>query len=426
MARPRIGSFCTGYGGLDDAVQNVFGGELAWVADPDPGATAILARHYPGVPNHGDITDVDWSTVEPVDIACMGFPCQDVSVAGLRAGLLAGNRSGLWRHCARAISVLQPSLVVIENVPGLLSQSADGDVEPCPWCLGDGGGEPPLRALGAVLADLAGLGFDAEWTSLAASDVGACHKRNRVFVLAWPADAPGAGLEARREGWSARGVADASDAYGDAVREQPVAVGGGRRSAVAGLAGAGSAADAARDGRHEGRPEPARLEGRSDVAVGGRAAPADTSGLRLQRGGQHGDGGLDLRTAVGLLAAADSDGEPRDERGEPGSGEAQGGGASAVDCGCDRASWGKYAAAVHRWEQVIGRAAPAPVDARGRLAPPFVEWMQGIAEGRVTSVPGLSRAQMLKALGNGVMPQQGTAALGVLRDRMAAALAVAA
>lgn len=75
---------------------------------------------------------------------------------------------------------------------------------------------------------------------------------------------------------------------------------------------------------------------------------------------------------------------------------------------------------------MIGRAAPAPVDARGRLAPPFVEWMQGIAEGRVTSVPGLSRAQMLKALGNGVMPQQGTAALGVLRDRMAAALAVAA
>lgn len=138
-------------------------------------------------------------------------------------------------------------------------------------------------------------------------------------------------------------------------------------------------------------------------------------------GGQHGDGGLDLRTAVGQLAS-DADGEPRGEWGNAASGEAQGGGASAVDCGCDRASWGKYASAVHRWERVIGRAAPAPVDERGRLAPLFVEWMMGLDEGRVTGVAGLSRAQMLKALGNGVMPQQGTAALAILRDRMRAAL----
>lgn len=71
---------------------------------------------------------------------------------------------------------------------------------------------------------------------------------------------------------------------------------------------------------------------------------------------------------------------------------------------------------------MIGRAAPSPVDERGRLAPVFVEWMMGLAEGRVTDVPGLTRAQMLRALGNGVMPQQGTAALHILRDRMRAAL----
>lgn len=67
---------------------------------------------------------------------------------------------------------------------------------------------------------------------------------------------------------------------------------------------------------------------------------------------------------------------------------------------------------------MIGRPAPCPVDERGRLAPVFVEWMMGLAEGRVTAVPGLTRAQMLRALGNGVMPQQGTAALRLLRSRM--------
>lgn len=143
-------------------------------------------------------------------------------------------------------------------------------------------------------------------------------------------------------------------------------------------------------------------------------------------GGQHGDGGLDLRTAVAALAAADTDSEPRDERGDAASGEAQGGGASAVDCGCDRAPWGSYAPAIHRWEQVVGRAAPDPVDERGRLAVPFVEWMMGLAAGHVTDVPGLSRKAMLKALGNGVVTLQAVAALVILRERARTLLAVAA
>ena len=82
----RIGSVCTGYGGLDEAVQQVYGGELVWVADNDPGAAAILAHHHPDVPNLGDITAVNWADVPPVDVLTMGFPCQDVSVAGQRAG----------------------------------------------------------------------------------------------------------------------------------------------------------------------------------------------------------------------------------------------------------------------------------------------------------------------------------------------------
>ena len=82
MSGPRIAELCAGYGGLSMAVEQVLGGELAWVADNDPGASAILAHRFPGVPNLGDITTVDWAAVEPVDVLTAGFPCQDVSCAG--------------------------------------------------------------------------------------------------------------------------------------------------------------------------------------------------------------------------------------------------------------------------------------------------------------------------------------------------------
>jgi DNA (cytosine-5)-methyltransferase 1 len=214
---PRIGSLFSGYGGLDLAIEEFFGAETAWHCQYDPEdrhqyAAAVLAHHYPSVPNHGDITAVDWDQVEPVDILAGGFPCTDVSLAGARAGLNSETRSGLWAHMARAIRTLNPKLVVIENVPGLLSAKAHSDVERCAWCLGDAGDESVLRALGAVLADLAGLGFDAEWVSLRASEVGAPHQRNRVFVLAWPADSEGPRLEDRREGRPGRGTGAAADA----------------------------------------------------------------------------------------------------------------------------------------------------------------------------------------------------------------------
>src|SRR6478609_3634848 len=96
----RIGSLFSGYNGLDIAVSNVIGGDLAWVSDIDPGACKILAHHHPDVPNLGDITTVDWSQVEPVDIVTGGFPCTDVSAAGKRIGLIrrgkTKTRSGLW------------------------------------------------------------------------------------------------------------------------------------------------------------------------------------------------------------------------------------------------------------------------------------------------------------------------------------------
>jgi DNA (cytosine-5)-methyltransferase 1 len=187
----KIGALFAGYGGLDQAVSEVTGAELAWVCEWDDAPSKILAHHYPDVPNFRDVSKVDWEAVPPVDILTGGFPCQDVSLAGARKGLKDGTRSGLWSEFAKAIEVLKPRLVVIENVRGLLSASAGGDVEPCAWCLGDDAGESHLRALGAVLGDLADLGFDARWQGVRAADAGAPHNRFRVFIVAYPSNSHG-------------------------------------------------------------------------------------------------------------------------------------------------------------------------------------------------------------------------------------------
>ncbi len=115
-------------------------------------------------PIHDDVTTFDGRPYRGlVDIVSGGFPCQDLSFAGKRAGIIEGKRSGLWREYARIVDEVGARGVLVENVPGLL---ADG-------------------ALGVVLGDLADLGFDAEWWRLSAADVGAPHLRQRVFVVAY-------------------------------------------------------------------------------------------------------------------------------------------------------------------------------------------------------------------------------------------------
>lgn len=219
----KIGSLFSGYGGLDLAVEHVFNANTVWFSELNEPVARVFSRHWPEAPNLGDITTIDWSQVEPVDILIGGFPCQDVSTVGNRAGLAPGTRSGLWAHMAAAIDALQPEWVVIENVRGLLSSPAtrppaEGDdhdrrnpgdatpngatlrgLEPDPWHLGDNAARP-LRALGAVLGDLADLRLDARWIGLPASLVGAPHQRFRIFALARRAvpHPAGDGLIARR------------------------------------------------------------------------------------------------------------------------------------------------------------------------------------------------------------------------------------
>lgn len=157
-----IGSLCSGYGGLDMAVREAIGGGVVWHADPDPGASAILAHHWPLMPNLGDITVVDWAGVPPVDVVAGGYPCQPFSVAGMGKG--RADARHIWPHIAAALGVLRPRLVVLENVANHVRVG-----------------------LGDVLADLARLGFDAEWCCVRASEIGAAHRRDRLFVVAWPA-----------------------------------------------------------------------------------------------------------------------------------------------------------------------------------------------------------------------------------------------
>lgn len=162
------------------------GGKVAWHCEWEGAPSKILERNYPGVPNYKDVSKVDWTQVEPVDILTGGFPCQDLSVAGKRAGIEEGTRSGLWLEYLNAVKVLRPRLVVIENVRGILSGKAASNLE-----LGDGSvdynpKQPILRALGVVAGSLANIGYDCRWVTVRASDVGAPHRRERVFIIAYP------------------------------------------------------------------------------------------------------------------------------------------------------------------------------------------------------------------------------------------------
>lgn len=194
-----IGSLFSGYGGLDLAVEAVTGARPAWFVEFDEAPSKILAHHWPDVPNYGDVTKVDWRKMPKVDIITGGSPCQDLSAAGKRAGMTEGTRSNLWVNMREAINIIRPKLVVWENVAGALSAKATSesdrtDHEPTTSHLEPGtrrvGNQPDghLRALGRVCGDLAEIGYDTRWTTLRVSQLGGCHHRARVFLIAEPAN----------------------------------------------------------------------------------------------------------------------------------------------------------------------------------------------------------------------------------------------
>lgn len=287
-----------GYGGLDlGLIQVIPEATPAWHMEIDPGPAHVLAHRYPNVPNLGDVTQVDWYQVEPVEVITAGYPCQPFSVAGQRKG--TNDERHLWPHVFNAIRVLRPQFAVFENVPGHITLGLD-----------------------TVLCDLAEIGWDAEWTVNRASDVGAPHHRERLFILAYP---------------------------------------------------------------HGKRPQAQR-----------------------QSSGQAQEIAWDnnmLDFLAGLNGAADIDHELKMQ-------------------------FEDYGPAILTWALITGTPPPPilvdhPVrslhprfpESKAATNPAFIEWMMGLPAGWVTQVPGLTRTQMLKVLGNGVVPQTAATALQDLLTR---------
>ena len=146
----KIGSLCTGYGGLDMAVEAYFGAETIWVSEFDKHASKVIEARI-NKPNLGNLKVINWAEVEPIDILTAGYPCQPFSQAGLRKG--AQDERHLWPYIKEAISILRPKYVILENVRGHFG-----------------------LGFREVLSDLASIGYDARWTLIRASEVGAPHR----------------------------------------------------------------------------------------------------------------------------------------------------------------------------------------------------------------------------------------------------------
>jgi DNA (cytosine-5)-methyltransferase 1 len=155
-----FGSLFAGIGGIDLGFERC-GMECKWQVEINDYAQKVLAKHWPKVHRERDIRECSARNLERVDIIAGGFPCQDISYAGLGAGL-DGERSGLFFEAVRLVRELRPRAIVLENVAALLT-----------------------RGLDRVLGTLAEVGYDAEWHCIPAAYVGAPHIRDRVFILAY-------------------------------------------------------------------------------------------------------------------------------------------------------------------------------------------------------------------------------------------------
>jgi DNA (cytosine-5)-methyltransferase 1 len=309
----KIGSLCTGYGGLDLAVEEHFGADTVWCAEYDKYASQVIEQRF-GIPNYGDISKIDWDSLEPVDIMTAGYPCQPFSHAGSRKG--TNDSRHIWPHIAKAISILRPKYVILENVRGHLS-----------------------LGLKEVLQDLTQLGYDAQWRAVRASDTGAPHRRERIFIVAKPTNS----------------------------NSQRLSLGHDQSGKI----------------RNQGEPqlEPSQLVEAitTDTADNGRETRF-TSGLTSK-----------LSTTSSITTNSNSNDEHKSHDW----------------------SMSKLGSRFTSRREMHLQSPPNALDENNKLNSLFVEYMMGLPKGWVTDC-GLSRAQTLKMLGNGVVPQQAKLALELM------------
>jgi DNA (cytosine-5)-methyltransferase 1 len=222
----RVLDLFSGIGGFSLGLERTGGFQTVAFCEIEEFPRRVLASHWPGVPIYHDVRELSRAKLAAdgladIDVICGGFPCQDISFAGKRAGL-EGARSGLWGEYQRLIGELRPRFVIVENVPGLLS-----------------------LGMGTVCGDLAALGYDAVWDCVPAAAVGAPHRRDRVWIVAHakhngsPRTEVAGGICEGKDGWRMQqpkrlcAIPHAAHAVGNELRQQS-----GRGS---GACGAGAA-----------------------------------------------------------------------------------------------------------------------------------------------------------------------------------------
>lgn len=367
------GSLYSGYGGLGMALRAVSGLPVRtlWHCDPDPDCDATLAKHHPGVPNLGDDDSPYMATVERPDVLTLGPPCQPVSAAGM--GLGADDPRWRWPYAHAVLLALRPPVLFFENVANLAA-----------------GRQLPLWL--GILADMRAAGYQVAWIIIGACAVGAPHHRHRLFAVGRLRDNPGPAVRVGTKAFCGTRIP---------LLPSPVA-----RDGDPGQRGEGSAEYWAR--RRFERPTEGIPLGAAVRLLMPTPRTNETTGVGIR-----GDHGLNLRTAVSLLPtprASDA------KNGGPNQGIASGD--VALSSAVIGRRYGRYAPAVERWEGILGRPAPEPVEptARGggyRLAPALPEWMMGLPDGYLTG--HLARPAALRLAGNGVCPQQAAEAWLTLR-----------
>jgi len=164
----------SGIGGFSLGLERTGGFETVAFCEIEEFPRKVLAKHWPDVPRYSDVRTLTAEQLATdgiaVDVITGGFPCQDISTAGKRAGIADGTRSGLWSEIVRLARDIRPQFIIVENVANLLA----------------GPSERRGGWFGRVLGDLAECGYDAEWENIPASALGAPHRRERVWLVAYP------------------------------------------------------------------------------------------------------------------------------------------------------------------------------------------------------------------------------------------------
>ena len=337
------------------AVEAFFNAETIWTCEFDKYASQVIEKRI-NKPNYGDLKKTDWAKVEPIDILTAGYPCQPFSHAGSRKG--ADDERHLWPYIKEIIGILRPQFVILENVRGHFG-----------------------LGFREVLGDLAVLRYDATWRLVRASDAGAPHRRERLFILAY-ADCG----RSRQQPTVSTPILE----HGNSIVEHSNT--NGQRRSLVGV-GVGEI-------RNQGQSQSiasklvkeATTDSNSDACTQSRRASGE------------------LRTeSVGLRTGQD-EGQARQEHGSSGQTISDASGQCVSSIGNVSQLGRRFTS---RRDMHLLQV-PSPLD-QGKLNAKFVEYMMGLPDGWVTDV-GLSRSQQLKILGNGVVPQQAEYALELLWD----------